>query len=141
MAGKPKAFPMTPDRARYKLWRSIRVLTRTQGSFDYAALQATAAAGKKNVQVYVQALANAGYISTVAMQRGPNHHKRFALIRDTGPLAPRIMRDRVTVFDANLKTLAEPRGAAERAGESASCVKNLSQAEPSLRAAAKKGVS
>src|SRR5579859_1165342 len=108
MAGKPKTQPMRPDMARYKLWRSMRVLTRTQGSFSQAELCVVAGGGKKNTQYYVQALVRAGYLRAVTPSRG-GRPARYALIRDTGPHAPRWRRRDDSIFDRNLtRNLTSP---------------------------------
>lgn len=89
---------VTVGNARYRMWRSMRILRR----FATADLVATADAGKDNVTRYVRCLLDAGYlkISTPKREGVKGGHTIYVLARDTGPNPPRIGVH--TVFDPNL---------------------------------------
>ena len=84
--------------ARYRIWRSMRILRR----FTAPDLCATAEAGRWNVQQYMLALARAGYLRIAVPRKCGVRagHAIYALARDTGPNPPRIHRDG-TVYDPN----------------------------------------
>ncbi len=93
---------MAPARTRYKLWRSMRVLSRKQGGFTYAELCISADAGIHNAKIYLHGLLTAGYLERVGKMPGSGQAAIFRLVRDSGPTPPRVGHDGV-VFDANLE--------------------------------------
>jgi len=97
----PKKVSMRPTDARYKLWRSMRVLTRGQGGFTYAELCITSGASINNARNYVGRLVTAGYIERTDIN-GVHGRASFSLERDTGPNPPRAKHDG-TIFDLNLE--------------------------------------
>ncbi len=92
--------PMNAERGRYKLWRSMRVLTRSQGGFTRVELEVVTGASRRNIQDYLRGLMTAGYVRKVS-SRGSAHIAFYALERDTGPHAPHVRAD-WSVFDPNL---------------------------------------
>lgn len=89
---------MAPTDARYKLWRSMRVLK----SFTYQELCTTADAGVENARRYLRGLVRAGYVIRLNPNAGRKRVQVFSLVRDTGPHAPRISAD-WKIFDLNLE--------------------------------------
>lgn len=81
---------------------------RVQRRFTVPDLMATAEIGEKNVMCYVQGLAHAGYLRVACPKRNGHKggHVVWCLVRDTGPLAPRLQRDGRT-YDANLQQVFE----------------------------------
>lgn len=105
MAGKPgmrKEKPQADEAERQRIWNAMRVLIR----FTSADLQATAEAGKDNVRKYLQALHAQDYLRLDAPKIAgvPGGHALWRLIKNTGPIAPRISAD--GLYDANV---AEPK--------------------------------
>jgi hypothetical protein len=96
-----KTAPMDAKRGRYKLWRSMRVLTRAQGGFGRAALCTVTGTSMRNVEDYLRWLMRAGYVNKVSTT-GRHHVGFYVLVRDTGPHAPRVRADG-TIFDLNLE--------------------------------------
>lgn len=86
----------TQDRAR--IWNSMRVLR----SFSRQELVSTAEAQPSNVRQYVLGLVRGGYVKALtSVDRGKKGGgAEFQLIRDTGPVAPRISHR--GVVDPNL---------------------------------------
>lgn len=92
---------------RTRLWRSMRIL----GVFTIDDLIELAHEAEKNpyenTQKYVRALSRAGYlykypVNLPGVSITSNGHKRFRLIKNTGPEAPTI-KDGGTLFDPNTK--------------------------------------
>lgn len=88
---------------RDRLWQAMRI----KGKFSVPELLELAGGSAANAQRYLARLARAGYLLELP-RRGAgtaptsNGFKRWALIRDTGPLAP-LWRPRLRqVFDPNL---------------------------------------
>lgn len=108
MSGQPgqvKRAPIADGKGRPRMWQSMRVLRR----FSTADLMASAEVGRDAAAKYVRFLAHAGYLRVVqAKQSGlTGGHAVYALVRDTGPFAPRIGKARVR--DPNTEpTAAEP---------------------------------
>lgn len=90
---------VTVGNARYRMWRSMRILRR----FTAPDLIATAAANRDNVARYVRGLVEDGYlkISTPKRDGIKGGHIVYVLARDTGPNPPRI--GKFGVFDPNLQ--------------------------------------
>jgi hypothetical protein len=99
--GQQKTVPMHAGQARYRIWRSIRMMRR----FTLADLGATADASRANVCKYVRALLAANYLRVVK-EAVPAHRVEgyaiYALVNDSGPLPPRCRKDG-TIFDLNLE--------------------------------------
>lgn len=92
-----------------RVWQSMRILRR----FDTADLVATAEAGRSGVEKYVRALGAAGFLRLIeARVNGrPGSRDQWALVRDTGPLAPIVRREKSrTVYDANTRATWGDRG-------------------------------
>ncbi len=100
-----KTAPMDAKRGRSKLWRSMRVLTRSQGGFGRAELCATASTSMRNVEDYLRWLMRAGYVNKVSTS-GQHHVGFYVLVRDTGPNPPRARADG-TIFDLNLERVKQ----------------------------------
>jgi hypothetical protein len=95
-----RMIPTRPPVARVKIWRSMRMMRR----FTIADLCATAEAQSHNVKTYLGALINSGYIRKLKRQapkRGIEGHAVYALVKDTGPLAPQRVKGG-TIFDPNV---------------------------------------
>ena len=92
---------VTVGNARYRVWRSMRILRR----FIVPDLIATAEAGESNVQRFVKALLLAGYLRVSKPKRegSKGGHPIYQLVRDSGPNPPRVRVDG-TVFDPNTDT-------------------------------------
>lgn len=71
-------------------------------SFTTGDLVATAEIGESLAQKYVLALQRAGYLAVLQPKRSgvTGGHAQYRLVRNTGPVAPRINQD--GIFDANL---------------------------------------
>ncbi len=93
---------MRPTDARYKLWRSMRVLTRSQAGFTNAELCVVADAKQENVMLYLRALIRAGYVARVRSMPGRGGAGFYTLLKDTGPNAPRLSHDG-SISDLNLE--------------------------------------
>jgi hypothetical protein len=90
--------PMKPSQARYRIWRSMRILRR----FTIPQLAATAEAGVENVRAFVYKLIAHGYARRCAPRRIGvlGSHNVYMLFHDTGPKPPKIHHDG-TIFDPN----------------------------------------
>lgn len=84
--------------ARDRVWFSIRVLRR----FTLPALMETADAGRANCLKYALALERAGVLRRAADRDSGRKggHVVWQLVRDLGPLAPRLQSDGKT-YDPN----------------------------------------
>lgn len=86
----------TRPTARYRAWQAIRVLR----TFSVPDVAASAETSVHVVRHLLQGLCPAGYaIKTAA--GGAAVHAEYRLIRDPGPLPPRLSRHRRSVFDPN----------------------------------------
>lgn len=96
--GQRKRVPNASEGARDRMWKSMRMLRH----FTTADLVATAFASHTNAAKYVRALVHAGYLRCIAPKREgiAGGHAAYQLVRNSGPVAPRIGLD--GVFDANL---------------------------------------
>lgn len=85
-------------RARDRIWQSMRILR----SFTIPTLMATAEASETNVMRYVRGLLAASYLYVVKPRDSGRRggHAVYRLIRDTGPIAPRLQRNGTT-YDPN----------------------------------------
>jgi predicted transcriptional regulator of viral defense system len=85
---------------RVRAWRAVRTL----GKFTIGDVQAMASREERDaqggVQRYLLLLERAGYLRRLRKQ---GRELRYALIRDTGPEAPMVARDRRSVKDMNTK--------------------------------------
>lgn len=83
---------------RVRAWRAARML----GKFTIGDVQAAAARDERDaqggVQRYLLLLERAGYLRRL---RKRGRELRYALVRDTGPEAPMVRRDRQTIKDMN----------------------------------------
>lgn len=83
---------------RVRAWRAARMLRK----FTIGEVQATAARDERDaqggVQRYLLLLERAGYLRRL---RKRGRELRYALVRDTGPEAPMVHRDRHSIKDMN----------------------------------------
>jgi hypothetical protein len=90
--GQKKITPMHAGQARYRIWRSIRMMRR----FSIGDLCATADASRANVTKYLGGLVAANYVR-LAMPAIPAHraagYATYMLVNDTGPHPPRLRQD------------------------------------------------
>lgn len=100
-----KRVPMDPREGRSRMWQSMRVMRR----FTVADLQTTAEVSRASATHYVRALRDAGYAQAVIDARvgSANQFVTYRLVKNTGPHAPRVARDR-TVFDPNIEPARKP---------------------------------
>lgn len=84
---------------RQRMWQSMRCLQ----NFTVENIISTANVGLSSAQKFVKALLNANYIA-VCDKKG--FRVTYRLIRNTGPHAPEIGRNRDFVFDVNLNSFA-----------------------------------
>ncbi len=92
------------DNDRNRIWRSMRMLR----VFTYGDLEAVTGTSQRNLRNYVGALHRAEYLRR---QVGKDRRVAWTLLRETGPKAPKVLRD-WTVWDPNLrKVLGQPREA------------------------------
>lgn len=84
--------------ARGRCWQAMRILRR----FTAADICATAEAGARNVNIYLQVLTRAGYLRVLQPQRPgvTGGHIVYLLVRNTGPYAPRV-RSGGVLWDPN----------------------------------------
>ena len=104
MARTPQAYSTASQApALQRVWTSMRVMRR----FTTGDLITTAEAGETAVQKYVKALHQAGYLrlQTARVSGRPGSRDIWALVRDTGPLAPIRRRDGSGVYDANTQAV------------------------------------
>lgn len=96
--GMRKLMPMAAGLGRARLWKSMRHLRM----FTRPDLEATAEVKAHAVAAYVSALIRSGYLLSVSpYQRGvPGGEEKFRLVKNTGPAAPRVLRDG-SIFDPN----------------------------------------
>jgi len=109
-----KMIPIRPPVQRVKIWRSMRMMRR----FTIGDLCATAAASNHNVRTYLGALVRGGYVRKLKREvpkRGLEGHAIFALIKDTGPMAPKRAKDG-SIFDPNVAGQEEVEGACKETG-------------------------
>jgi hypothetical protein len=102
MSGKPgmrKRAPLGEVQARQRMWNSMRQLRR----FSTGDLQATAEVGASHAQKYLRALAKHEYLRLAEARRSgvSGGHAVYAIVRDTGPHAPRI--GKAGLLDPNLE--------------------------------------
>jgi uncharacterized membrane protein YebE (DUF533 family) len=90
------AHPLVNGGSRAAMWNSMRQLR----TFSQQDLQATAEVGPSRTSRYLQALIRAGYVQRLQPARGVVPAS-YRLVRNTGPVAPRLARDG-TLHDANL---------------------------------------
>ena len=83
--------------SRQKAWQSMRILRR----FTLPDLVATAEIGRENIKTYLARLERAGIIRKVLPRRSgvKGGHAVYALIRNSGPHAPRA--NSAAVYDPN----------------------------------------
>jgi hypothetical protein len=83
---------------RDRAWQTMRILRR----FRLPDVVATAEIGAANARKYITALESAGYLRTVVEKQNGRKggHAVYMLVRDTGPLAPRMQSDGCT-YDPN----------------------------------------
>jgi hypothetical protein len=113
-----KMIPTRPPVQRVKIWRSMRMMRR----FTISDLCATATASNHNVSVYLGALVSAGYVRKLKREvpkRGLEGHAIFALIKDTGPMAPKRATDG-SIFDPNVAGQEEEGGCRETTNQNGS---------------------
>ena len=90
---------------RDRMWNSMRQLR----TFTSADLVGTADAGRDNVKVYLRGLEAAGYVECIAKATGrPGVFATWRLLRNPGPIAPRLSRD--GVFDAHIELQHQRQG-------------------------------
>lgn len=95
----PVSKPPAKANARSRLWTSMRVMPR----FTHHDLAATAETSLANAGAYVRALQKVRYLRCVHDSSGEvGDHSVYALIRNTGPLAPRL-HNGGGVYDCNLQ--------------------------------------
>ncbi len=108
MSGQPgqtKLKPMHAGQARHRIWQSMRILRR----FTLADLIASAESTRTNTQKYVQQLRAKGYVRVIQARRSgfPGEDAVYQLVRNTGPLPPRIGKQ--GLHDPNIEpTTPEP---------------------------------
>jgi len=92
------SIPPPSDSERSRMWNTMRQLPR----FTTGDLEATADVSKNHAQRYVQALVEVGYVGlvTAATQGKKGARAVYRLVRNTGPVAPRITKEGVR--DINL---------------------------------------
>lgn len=99
MHGKIPALPkpLPADTKRQRMWKGMRVMR----IFTTADVEATSEVCKEHVKKYVRLLARAGYLKLLkaCVHGQTNGHATWQLVRDSGPLAPRVLRGRI--YDAN----------------------------------------
>ncbi len=92
--GKRRAYPLKPHEGRYRIWAAIRSYPR----FTAREIAAISEAHIENVKTYLQALVKAGFLRITPHPGGTPAD--YELIRDPGPIAPRVNRRRA-VLDLN----------------------------------------
>lgn len=83
------------DTARYRAWQTMRLMRKAGRAWTVRELAALAEAGKRGINVYVRGLARHGYLQQAAGPAGGPGAAgaSWRLVRDTGPMAPRLRRD------------------------------------------------
>lgn len=87
-----------PPAARDRMWQSMRILRK----FTAVDIASTAEGGFANAQKYARGLAAAGVLRIAAPKRNGRKfgHVVYQLVRDLGPIAPRLRSDGTT-YDPN----------------------------------------
>ena len=85
--------------ARQRLWNALRIYKR----FTAAEIAPVADASPANVQKYLRALAQAGYLRLERAKRNGavDGHAVWRLIRNSGPRCPIVRADDTGVYDPN----------------------------------------
>lgn len=85
--GMRKAAPMRSEQDRQRMWNSMRILRQ----FSTIDIQLTADVRARNARQYVRVLLDAGYlrIAQPAQPGAAGGGAVYALVRNTGPHAPR----------------------------------------------------
>jgi len=96
LAGKPSEL-------RRRVWASMRM---SPGGFRITQLAELAAVARKRVERYVNALQRGGYVEIVGTPKHGWQGQTYRLVRDTGPIAPRV--ERSVLLDPNI-VIAEER--------------------------------
>lgn len=86
--------------ALQRVWQSMRIM---RSRFSVGELITTAESGKSQTQKYVTALHRAGYLRLAQSRVNgrPGSHNAWALVRDSGPVAPIVRYDGSAVYDRN----------------------------------------
>jgi hypothetical protein len=87
-----------PSAARERMWRAMRILRQFRMG---ELLQVAEVPRRKAAERFVQDLSRAGYLRVTEAARGCDGNV-YALIRNTGPFAPRVGRKGLTL-DTNLE--------------------------------------
>ena len=104
--------PVTQGLATEAMWRCMRVLkTFTPQQLADAATLGECVVGAQTAKSYIKHLARAGYLQVVTASV-PGTQAVYRLIRNTGPHAPAVTRQKV-VFDRNVGEFAELQTAQE----------------------------
>lgn len=99
-----KRAAMHGDQHRTRMWRAMRMLR----GFTVPDLEATAEVRNSHAAKYVRALVNGGYVRIRQAKRNgtAGGHAVYQLVRNTGPLPPRIGKHGVQ--DPNLDPAPQP---------------------------------
>lgn len=101
---------VTVNNGRYKIWQTMRLLKKNGSGFTAADLMAAAEVGEANVGTFLRGLLRYGY---VAVTREKISGKRagdrvYRLVKDTGPMPPRLFRDGAGLYDPNTGRTLQP---------------------------------
>lgn len=105
-ARQPKRQPLRNNppkvtNARSRMWMAMRVQLR----FTAQSIAAAATAEVPSCRLYINALCKAGYVRVshkTSFEVGD--FTSFVILKDTGPHAPRLRKDRSSIYDINTKT-------------------------------------
>ena len=105
---KPDGSPSLHGRATENLWRTMKIITRSGGDFDYRDLAIQARAGGvkpsfAHARMFIHHLFKAGYLAPSGALLA-SRATRFRLVKDTGGKPP-LVRSMRCVYDRNLDTL------------------------------------
>ena len=112
MARRPGSRSRTASQnARYRAWQTMRVFRKSGHAWSVAELCAAAEAGIDNLRVYVANLRRHKYLAKAGAKPTSltGITPLWRLVRDTGPLPPRIRVDR-SLWDPNTGTELPPPG-------------------------------
>lgn len=109
-----------PSEVRRRIWASMRM---SAAGFRITQIAELTSVARKRVERYVNALQRAGYIAIVGAPKHGWQGQTYRLVRDTGPVAPRV--ERGAVFDPNMAIAEERARRGKLLAELGLCEKRL----------------
>ena len=94
--------------ARYRIWQTMRMFAKQGHPWTLREMAAVCETHPTNAGKFISGLAACGYVEIASQSPGlAGGDRRHRLVRDTGPLAPRLRLD-LSVWDANTGEVLQP---------------------------------